>query len=344
MKDIEIKPKLAAALLPEACQELAVGTKGQIFQPGDLRAMRIRRQGNADLPTARPPVQIPVRMSKGGVGKTTVVGNLGSALAMMGHKVLLIDGDPQASLTGLMGIDWANEELTHIGELMRRSYRGQAVKIEDAVKPIYADGHLDLIAADITLADVDSWMMSAANREFIYNRMVAENAEFFSRYEVVLIDTAPSTSLLTNALMLASREILAVVMLDGQSVKAMQVLASNLAELNRAFPDLNLGVHIVANGYHPSYGSCKEALQTLGNSYPEMLNDNILPFSASFRRQISMVDDGLTGTVLEREPSTVSAEAIVNLAWSLVDRYQIPLAGHWTPAPVSTADPQGEAA
>jgi chromosome partitioning protein len=333
MRNIQIKARLAQSLLPPAGFDESISEeKGRVYEPKDLRAMRIRRQGGVDAPNFnRLPVQIPVRMSKGGVGKTTVVGNVGSALAMMGHRVLLVDGDPQASLTGLMGIDWATEELTHIGELMRRCYRGQPINIEEAVKPIYADGHLDLIASDITLAEADSWMMAAANREFIYNRMVRDCAPFFSRYEVVLIDTAPSTSLLTNALMVASKEILAVVMLDGQSLKAMQVLASNINELNRAFPDLNLGVHIVANGYHPSYGSCKEALQTLGSCYPSHLNDNILPFSASFRRQINMLDDALSGTVLEREPGTVSAEAVINLAWSLVDRYQIHLAGHWSP-------------
>jgi chromosome partitioning protein len=333
VKNIQMKAKLAQSLLPpDGFDEFLSEEKNRLYEPKDLRAIRIRQQGGSDAQNFnRMPVQIPVRMSKGGVGKTTVVGNLGSALAMMGYRVLLVDGDPQASLTGLMGIDWAAEELTHIGELMRRCYRGQPVNIEEAVKPIYADGHLDLIAADITLAEADSWMMSAANREFIYNRMVRDCMAFFSRYEVVLIDTAPSTSLLTNALMLASNEILAVVMLDGQSLKAMQVLASNVNELNNAFPDLNLGVHIVANGYHPSYGSCKEALQTLGSCYPNHLNDNILPFSASFRRQINMLDDALSGTVLEREPGTVSAEAVINLAWSLIDRYQIHLDGQWSP-------------
>lgn len=338
MKDITFKPSLARLLLPEeGFEDFLASRKNQVLRPQDLRAARVERQGGDDGAGARLPVHIPARMSKGGVGKTTVVGNLGSALAMMGHKVLMIDGDPQASLTGLMGIDWATEELTHIGELMRRSYRGLPVGLEEAVKPIYPDGHLDLIAADITLADVDSWMMPAANREFIYNRMVSENAGFFRRYEVVLIDTAPSTSLLTNALMVSSSEILAVVMLDGQSLKAMQVLASNINELNRAYPDLNLGVYIIANGYHPSYGSCKEALATLGASYPEQLDDNILPFAASFRRQVSMVDDALTGTVLEREPASVGAKAIVDLAWSLVARYGISLGGH-PPAHIKAGD------
>lgn len=333
MKTVQIKAKLAQSLLPPCDVDgLPPEDRGRAYRPQDLRAIRARRHNHAEPATHYLPVQIPVRMSKGGVGKTTVAGNLGSALAMMGHRVLLIDGDPQASLTGLMGIDWATEELTHIGELMRRCYRGQPIGIEEAVKPIYPNGHLDLIASDITLAEADSWMMAAANREFTYNRMVRECEAFFSRYEAVLIDTAPSTSLLTNALMLASREILAVVMLDGQSLKAMQVLASNVNELNGAFPGLNLGVHIVANGYHPSYGSCKEALQTLGSCYPNHLNDNILPFSASFRRQVNLLDDALSGTVLEREPYSVGAESIINLAWSLVDRYQIRLAGHWSPS------------
>lgn len=52
-------------------------------------------------------------MAKGGTGKTTVAANLATAFAFMGYKTLMIDGDPQASLTNMMGIDASSEDITY---------------------------------------------------------------------------------------------------------------------------------------------------------------------------------------------------------------------------------------
>jgi chromosome partitioning protein len=327
LKHIDMKPSTVRMLLPGLGKPAP--QDAQPWTPQSIRAARLRQAPGGGAPSAPMPQIIVGRMAKGGVGKTTVIGNLGSALAMMGHKVLLVDGDPQASLTGLMGVDWTKEGLVHIGHLMRRCYQRQPAGLEAAVEPIYPAGHLDLIPADITLVEADSWMMGAVNREQLFVRLLNENAAFFSRYEAILVDTAPATSLLTNALMLATREILAVAMLDGSSVKAMQVLASNIAEINAAFPGLNMGVHIVANGYHGSYKSCGESLQAIASLYPGQANDTVLPWSAAFRRQVSPLADGPSGTVLEREPQSDSAAAMAELARSLAERYRILLDGRF---------------
>ena len=328
MKHIELKPSTVRMLLPSLASLFP--NSSLIWTPKSVRESRLNelQARNTKTPPQMPKV-IVSRMAKGGVGKTTVVGNLGSALAMMGYKVLLVDGDPQASLTGLMGVDWTKDGLVHIGHLIRHCYQRHPVKLEEAVEHIYSDTHLDLIPADITLVETDSWMMGAVNREQLFVRLLTENMAFFSQYEIIIVDTAPATSLLTNALMLATREILAVAMLDGSSVKAMQVLASNIAEINAAFPGLNMGVHIVANGYHGSYKSCGESLQAIATLYPGQANDTVLPWSAAFRRQVSPLADGMSGTVLEREPQSDSAAAMAELARSLVERYGILLDGQF---------------
>ena len=249
MKKIEMKPSTVRMLLPNLASLFPNGSS--IWTPKSVREVRLKHiQERKQKTSQQMPKIIVSRMAKGGVGKTTVVGNLGSVLAMMGYKVLLVDGDPQASLTGLMGIDWTKNDLVHIGHLIRNCYQRQNLRLEETIEHIYPDGNLDLIPADITLVETDSWMMGAVNREQLFVRLLSENIAFFSRYEVIIVDT-------------------------GQA------------------------------------------------------NDTVLPWSAAFRRQISPLADGTSGTVLEREPQSDSAAAMAELARSLIERYGILLDGQF---------------
>lgn len=300
------------------------------YSAAEVRHARLMLAGidpNTAVRHAGLPPIINCRMSKGGVGKTTIAANVGSALSLMGHKVLMIDADPQASLTGLFGIDWATEEIHHVGGLMQAAAKGKASDMNAAVRHIYEGGMLDLICSDITLADADTWLMGTPNREAVFKRMLDQNSEWFSQYDVIVVDSAPGTTLLTNTIMFATKTILAVVWLDGQSLRAMEVLSSNIAELNAAFQDrgLDIGVHIVANGYHPSYQTCKDSLQVLQEQFGEYLDDNIIPHSAGFMRQMSLYEDMDSGPILEREPNSVGSRAIIDLTKSLIRKYGISL-------------------
>ena len=301
-----------------------------IYYADDIRYIRLKLMNlppDADRKRKIPPI-INCRMSKGGVGKTVICGNVAATLAMFGHRVLMIDGDPQASLTGLFGINWANENIKHIGELMYGFYRKESINMESAIRPLYNNHMLDLIASDITLANTDTWLMGSTNREFLFKKFLDANMDILGRYDVIVIDSAPSTNLLTNSFMCASQKILAVVWLDGQSLKAMQVLASNVAELNSAFSErgFHLDVHIVANGYHPSYSSCKDALTTLASNYPDQLSDIVIPHASSFMRQVELYKEEQSGPAIEREPNSTAARAIIDLTKSLVKEYDIRIA------------------
>ncbi len=249
MRDFKVKARLAQEFSrfsgsPKAFRDLSnelgitkEGGHHRLYSAKDIRLIRLKllKPGSQEGRPYRIPPILNFRMTKGGTGKTTIAGNVASTLAMQGHRILMIDGDPQASLTSLFGIDWVNEEITHIGELMRHYYKKQSANVEQAILPIYAGNMLDLIPSDITLADADSWLMGATNREAMFKRLLNTEIAFFSTYDAIVIDSAPGTTLLTNTLMFACNTLIAVVWLDGQSIEAMRVLASNVAELNTAF-------------------------------------------------------------------------------------------------------------
>src|SRR5450830_670336 len=97
------------------------GFRHKLYQPYEIRKIRQTvmkiTKSNSDLPAI-----IPFRMSKGGVGKTTISTNVGACFAQMGYRTLLIEGDPQGSMSKQLGFD-INQELTHIGNLMERLSR-----------------------------------------------------------------------------------------------------------------------------------------------------------------------------------------------------------------------------
>ncbi len=300
------------------------------YSAREIRRARLRMANLPDdlerVPKTLPPI-INCRMSKGGTGKTTVASNVAVTLALMGHRVLVIDADPDASLTTLFGVDWTQEDITHVGELMRCTAKGIETDVQGAFRSIYPNGMLDLLASDITLVDTDSWLMATPNREAAFRRMLETNLDVFGCYDVIVVDSAPGTTLLTNSIMFASKTIVAVVMLNGKSLRAMDVLARNIHELNAAYADrnLNLGVHIVANGWHASYGTCRESLQVLSNSYGELVDDNVIPYAAGFMRETSFYNDGDSGPILEREPNSLGARAMIDLTKSLIRRFGIQL-------------------
>lgn len=300
------------------------------YEAQDIRKIRAQINGiDLNLPRPRqiPPI-INCSMSKGGTGKTTIAANIASVLALSGLKTLIIDADAQASLTSLYGVDWTVEDITHVGDLMQRVRKGERANMREALRPIYAGGMLDLIPSDLTLANADSWLMSSPNREGSFKRLLDSEIDFVSEYDVIVIDSAPGTTLLTTALRYACKTILAVVLLDGHCIKAMDVLASNVKELNDAFRGtVDINIHLVANGWHASYKSCKDALQILQTEYPGFLNDNVIPHSTEFLRQMTLYENTPSGPVIEREPNSIATRAIIDLTRSLVRLYDVRLAG-----------------
>lgn len=302
----------------------------RLYTAADIRHIRqtlMQLPENPVRPCKLPPI-INVRMAKGGTGKTTIAANIASCMAMFGHKVLMIDGDPQSSLSSVFGVDWVEQDVTHIGTLMQRVAASKTAesRIAEAVIPIYAGGMLDLIPSDISMASTDSWMTQMSiGREHLFSRLLEREIQFFSQYDVIVIDSAPSSSLLTTAFMVASETVLAVVMPEGQSLKALDILQSNLQELNDNIKGRNYSVHIVINRYNQSKRPHQDVMQTLAEKYGPYLDDTIVRDFVGFLRETGGKSEA-AGPVLENEPNSVGARDIIDLTKSLIRFYGVKLA------------------
>jgi chromosome partitioning protein len=151
----------------------------------DLPELRpLQRHGNARV--------IAMCNQKGGVGKTTTTINLGAALAEYGRKVLLVDFDPQGSLSVGLGMNPHEIELSVYNLLMERD-----VDLEDVVVPSGVPG-MDLLPSNIDLSAAEVQLVHEVAREQTLQRVLGPAV---ADYDVILIDCQPSLGLLTvNAL------------------------------------------------------------------------------------------------------------------------------------------------
>jgi chromosome partitioning protein len=143
---------------------------------------------------------VAVANEKGGVGKTAMVINLGAALSSMGKRVLIVDMDPQHNAGSGLGIE-ADDETITVYDLMTAPDQYNAA---DAVFPTKWK-NLELIAAHIDLAGAELELVEAEGRE---NRLNQALKGLTKNYDVILMDTPPSLSLLTINVFAFCREVL----------------------------------------------------------------------------------------------------------------------------------------
>ena len=166
---------------------------------------------------------ISVANQKGGVAKSTTTLNLGVGLVKQGKKVLLIDADPQGSLTASLGYVEPDGIGTTLATIMMGIINDEEIGEEEGI--LHHKEQIDLLPANIELSALEVTMSNVMSRELIMKEYIDTMR---SRYDYILIDCMPSLGMMTINALVASDMVLIPVQAAYLPVKGLQQLITGL--------------------------------------------------------------------------------------------------------------------
>lgn len=244
---------------------------------------------------------IAITNQKGGTGKTTTCENLGIGLAMEGKKVLLVDNDPQASLTISMGWPRPDELDVTLSDLMKKVLEDKPIQPGEGILR-HAEG-VDLIPSSIELAGMEVSLVNAMSREKVL-KQVLDGVK--RSYDIILLDCTPSIGMLTINALAAADSALIPVQAQYLPAKGLEQLLQTINRVRRQInPRLRIeGILMTMTDSRTSFG--KEIDSLIRQAY----GGKIKVFAQGIPRSVRAAETSAEGkSIFAHDPKGKVAEA-----------------------------------
>jgi chromosome partitioning protein len=257
---------------------------------------------------------VAVANQKGGVAKTTSTHALGVAMAERGRKVLLVDLDPQASLTWACGVDPDLLEVSIHDLLLKR------VKAEDAIVALPPPppakegkpGVLHLLPSTIDLAGAELNLLTKTGREYVLRKALSKVSD---RYDRVLIDCPPSLGILTINGLTAADEVVIPLQCESLSQRGVGQLLETIEDV-RDYTNEDLEVAgAIATLFDGRTKLAHQVVEQVRRTYDIKVLEPFVP------KSVKVAEAPARGkSVLTHAPKSRSAQAYRELANQLLGR------------------------
>ncbi len=242
---------------------------------------------------------------KGGVGKTTTTLNVGAILAQKRARVLLIDTDPQASLTKGLGVDPSTAEHT-IYEVLLNPEQGTTFATVELAQCLH------LIPANKQLKGAQDALSGKMGREFLLRKALKASAE---HYDYVLIDTPPNLGLLTANALIVAHAIIVPVQAHYYAMEALAELEETIELVREGNPALHIGGY-VCTFVDRRTSLSRQVEQQMRTRYGEKVFQTIIPLNTTLAEAPAFGEP-----VNVYAPSSTGAAAYAQLVDELEERY-----------------------
>ena len=213
---------------------------------------------------------------KGGDAKSTSVVNLGIGLARAGKKVLLIDNDPQGSLTEALGYPEPDKIEITLSKIMEWVLNEEEFELSEGI--IHHKEGIDLMPANIELSGVETSLVGIMSSETVlkeYIELIRDD------YDYILVDCSPNLGQLTLNALVAADEIIIPVQAAYLPLKGLEQLLKTISRVRRKMnPTLNImGILITMVDYRTN--NAKDITEVLYEHYADKIHifDEVIPFS-----------------------------------------------------------------
>lgn len=244
---------------------------------------------------------------KGGVAKTTTVAELGELISQqLGKKVLMIDMDPQSSLTQIRG---DLPQLTHSGVPNMTQVMLRQASLKEAIVPVKKN--LWLAPTTLELSDAELSLVQATLRELVLRdalQTLKEDPDL--DFDYILIDCPPSRGLLTVNALSAAEDVVIPVQAEYQALLGRQLVKNTISQVQSQInKNLKIYGYVVTMTQH--------TLQS--NEAYEVLKEDPIPILADIPRSVKVADASVSQiSTYEMDKTNASGLAYLELAKKVV--------------------------